>query len=74
MLTAIRAKHAEAIELLGLPAEDSDRIKAVVESDLSDIRVLLKAVRNALVPACVKLYTISTERYQSAILFSISQL
>lgn len=48
VLTAIRAKHAEAIEQLGLPAEDSDRIKAVVDSDLSDIRVLLKAVRSAL--------------------------
>eukprot|EP00903_Cladosiphon_okamuranus_P016316 g15048.t1 len=44
VLTAIRAKHAEAIEVLGLPVEDSDRIKAVVDSDLSDIRVLLKAV------------------------------
>ncbi|CAB1120771.1 unnamed protein product [Ectocarpus sp. CCAP 1310/34] len=44
VLTSIRAKHSQAIELLGLPAEDSERIQAVVESDLSDIRVLLKAV------------------------------
>eukprot|EP00752_Nemacystus_decipiens_P016060 g14356.t1 len=44
VLTAIRAKHAEAIELLDLPAEDGDRIKAVVDNDLADIRVLLKAV------------------------------
>ncbi|CAN0310129.1 unnamed protein product, partial [Hapterophycus canaliculatus] len=44
VLEAIRAKHSEAIELLALPQEDCDRIKAVVESDLSDIRVLLKAV------------------------------
>ncbi|CAN0058261.1 unnamed protein product [Pylaiella littoralis] len=44
VLATIRAKHAQAIEQLGLLAEDRDRIIAVVDSDLSDIRVLLKAV------------------------------
>lgn len=43
-LENIRTKHDQAIEKLRLPQEDSDRIKAVVDSDLSDIKVLLKAV------------------------------
>lgn len=73
VLTAIRAKHAEAIELLDLPAKDSDRIKAVVDSDLSDIRVLLKAVRvcsavSLLSAACLVCLTVFlTSCYVSAL-------
>lgn len=43
-MTTIRTKHDQALEKLRLPQEDSDRIKSVVDSDLSDIKVLLKAV------------------------------
>lgn len=44
ILSSIFTKHERAIELLGLPAADGDRIKAVLENDFSDIRDLLKAV------------------------------
>lgn len=44
LLNKIRSKHAEAIEKLGLPQEDGDSIKSAIDTDLSNIRVLLKAV------------------------------
>lgn len=44
ILSHIFMKHEKAIELLGLPGADGDRIKEFLKKNFSDIRDLLKAV------------------------------